>query len=103
MARRTTPIHTSLTEVPTLGGVEYPLAIFNGTVSMVFLMGMNMPWFIIVGIIVHVLLSHITKRDPHIRKIYQKYITQGWRYDPWPSPEPGRHPRPDGFAPLEMC
>jgi len=101
--RRATPIHHSLMEIRTLGGVEHGLAVLNGTIAAVFVMGLKSPFWLPAAVIFHIALMVLTKRDPLFRQIYRRYMTQGHRYDPWPMSGGSRYPRPDGWGKGTLC
>lgn len=95
---RSTAVHKSLHEVKTIGGVEDKLAILNVTFTAAFVMGMTMWQLIPVGIMAHLFLAWLTKKDPWTRKVYMRYSVQADMYDPWPHAVQKRGHRPVGFA-----
>ncbi len=87
-----------------MGGVERPLAIVNGTLTMGIVMRSGMWLFLLVGVVVHLILRQATKRDPQFRVIYQRFLGQGHRYDPWPqAAKRVRNARPEGFDAGGLC
>lgn len=95
---RATKIHKSLMEVKTIGGVERNLFILNQTFMLTFVMGLQMMFYIPIGVILHFILVRATKKDPFLRLIYLRYNRQGDRYDPWPHAIQRHNSRPEGFG-----
>ena len=96
--------HASLTEIQLIAGVERSLAIVNGTLTMAIVMRTGMWPLLIVGGAVHMILRQVTKKDPQFRVIYQRFLGQGHRYDPWPQAAKGvRNQRPTGFDRGGLC
>lgn len=86
-----------------MAGVERSLAILNGTLTMCLVSKAGF-LFLLVGGAVHVILRQVTKKDPRFRVIYQRFIGQGKRYDPWPQAAKGvRNARPPGFDRGGLC
>lgn len=100
---RANKIHTSMMQPSMVGGVEKNLAIFNGVLAYVFLMGMEMPYMLIISVVLHLLLMLLGKRDPYFRQVYMKYIKQADSYDPWPSVHAFRNKRPVEFGGDRLC
>lgn len=100
---RTTPVHKSLLEIKTIGGAEAKLAIFNGTLTAVCVMGLKIWPFIFMGIAVHLVLVRLTKNDPFLRQIYIRYNRQAFTYDPWPHAVQRYNQRPLGFCRGVLC
>ena len=96
--------HASLTEVQLIAGVERSLAIVNWTIVMAIVMRTGMWTLLIVGGAIHMILRQITKKDPQFRVIYQRFLGQGHRYDPWPqATKHARNERPPGFDKGGLC
>lgn len=103
LARRKSKVHAALFEPKTIGGVEHSLAVMNGTLAVVFVIGLEFAAYIPVAVLAHALLAYVTKRDPRIRQIYRRYIRQGDRYDPWPHSKQRYNARPKGFGRGMLC
>jgi len=102
--RRVSPLHYSLMEsVPTFGGAEKSFAIVNLSFTAAMFMASQNWQFILPGIVTHLLLVWMTKRDPLTRVIYFRYVRQGRRYDPWPRGRQGLNARPRGFCRGVLC
>ena len=100
---RATPVHRSLLEVKTLGGVEDKLAIMNATVAVAIVMGLGLWPYIPAAMALHLVLARVTRRDPFTRRIYMRYNAQADRYDPWPQARQRRNCRPPGFGRAMLC
>lgn len=100
---RKSRFYPSLTEVQMIGGVERSFAILNGTLTLMLVMRSGFWGFLLMGITFHVILRSVTRNDPLIRLVYQRFIKQGHRYDPWPSAAKSANQRPEGFDPGGLC
>jgi type IV secretory pathway TrbD component len=100
---RATPVHRSLLEIKTIGGVEDKLAIMNGTFAVAIVMGLGLWLYLPVAIAMHLILARMTRRDPFTRRIYMRYNAQADRYDPWPHARQRRNRRPEGFGRSLLC
>jgi type IV secretory pathway TrbD component len=97
-------LHASLTEVQLIAGVERSLAIVNWTLTLAIVMRTGMWLLLIVGAATHMILRQVTKKDPQFRVIYQRFVGQGHRYDPWPqAAKSARYKRPPGFDQEGLC
>lgn len=102
--RRVNPLHYSLMEsVPTFAGAEKSFALVNLSFTAAMVMASQTWQFFVPGVIAHVLLVWMTKRDPLTRVIYFRYVRQGSRYDPWPRTRQNLNSRPRGFARGALC
>lgn len=63
------PIHRSLTMPVMLGGLPRHIAILNGTVIISFVLGAHNLWVLPVGILSHLVLVALHKRDAQILPI----------------------------------
>lgn len=104
MGERKHRFYASLTEVQLIAGVERSLAIVNWTLTLAVVMRTGMWLLLIVGGAVHMILRQVTKKDPQFRVIYQRFLGQGHRYDPWPqAAKRARYRRPTGFDRGGLC
>lgn len=101
--RRVTPVHQSLLEVKTIGGVEARMAILNGTFSAAITFALESMYFLPIAVLTHIFLRWLTRRDPHIIKIYSQYRLLGSVYDPWPRRKQRTNMRPNGFGRGMLC
>lgn len=101
--RRRTPVYQSLLEVKTVAGVESRIAILNGTFAAAFTFGLDNPWMIPIAVVTHIFLRWLTKKDPHIIRIYSQYRVLGAIYDPWPKRKQRTNARPRGFGRGLLC
>lgn len=97
--RRATPFHKSLIEVKTIGGVETTFFMLNVMFTAVMTINLEKLIMLVGGVFTHAFLVWLTKKDPLILKIYNRFRVQADAYDPWPRARQRRHPRPPGFAP----
>lgn len=95
---RVTPIHPSLLEPRLFAGVERSLAIMNGTLTMVMVMGLQIVAYIAVGILFHLIFAYITKIDDKYVKAYLLYNKQADVYQPWPMANQKINERPFGYG-----
>jgi type IV secretory pathway TrbD component len=70
------PIHRSLTTPVMLGGLPRRIAILNGTVIISFVLGAHNLWVLPVGILSHLVLVALHKRDPHILPIIKRNLNR---------------------------
>ncbi|MDN0082490.1 VirB3 family type IV secretion system protein [Crenobacter sp. SG2305] len=100
---RISPLHRSLNEIATIGGVEKRLAILNGTLTAALLFGSKFLPSVLIGVGIHAFFRKFTKHDPLLVKIYMKWIKQGIEYDPWHHVTQKRGARPHGFGRGNLC
>lgn len=100
---RQTPVHKSLLETRTLGGVEFRLAMLNGTISAAIILALQNWYYIPIAILIQLFLVWVTKKDPMIVKIYARYNILGDVYDPWPRRTALMNQRPAGFGKGVLC
>lgn len=100
---RVTPVHKSLLEPKTMGGVESRLAILNGTMFAALTMGLESLIVLPIGIGTHMLLRKLTEKDAHILRIYAQYRVFGDVYDPWAKRNQRTNMRPKGFSRGVLC
>jgi type IV secretory pathway TrbD component len=100
---RQTPVRKSLIETRTLGGVEFRLAMLNGTISAAIVMALQNWYYIPVAILIQLFLAWVTKKDPLVVKIYARYNLLGDVYDPWPRHTMRMNSRPEGFGKGLIC
>lgn len=86
-----------------LGGVEFRLAILNGTISAAIVMALQNWYYIPVAILAQLFLAWVTKKDPLVVKIYARYNLLGDVYDPWPRHTVRMNSRPEGFGKGIIC
>lgn len=100
---RATPVHRSLLEQKTIGGVESRMAILNGTLAAALTFGMMTVYFLPFAVLLHLVLRWITKKDAKLIEIYTRYRIFGEVYDPWPKAVMRVNARPKGFAKGLLC
>lgn len=100
---RATPVHRSLLEYKTIGGVESRMAILNGTVAAAITLGTETLLYIPVAMVLHMMLRWLTKKDPHLIMIYMRYRLLGDVYDPWVRRSTKTNARPKGFSRGVLC
>lgn len=100
---RANRIYKSLNEVQSLGGAERGLTIVNGTTAAVMIWQLHYLWWIPVGAVIQFFLRWMFKKEPLLRKIYLRYVTQSDRYDPWPHAVDSKNMRPLGMDRGNLC
>lgn len=70
------PIHRSLTTPIMLGGLPRTLAILNGTVIISFVLGAQSLWILPIGILTHLVLVAIHRKDPEILTVLKRNINR---------------------------
>lgn len=95
---RTTRIYANISEVRTLAGAEFGLALINIMFTGVMILGAGIWQMLFVAGGIHILLVMLHKYDPRLKRVYMRYMRQGDIYDPFPSFEQKRNMRPEGFA-----
>ena len=100
---RWTPVHKSLLEIKTIAGVESRMAILNWTMAVAITFGMNTLYFLPAALLMHMLLRWLTRKDPHLIRIYSQYRVFGDVYDPWPRRKVKTNARPKGFGKGMLC
>jgi len=70
------PIHRSLTTPVMLGGLPRHIAILNGTVIISFVLGAHNLWVLPVGILSHLVLVALHKRDSYILPIIKRNLNR---------------------------
>lgn len=66
------PIHRSLTMPVMLGGLPRKIAILNGTLIISFVIGAHNLWILPVGILSHLILLALHRRDPQILAVLKR-------------------------------
>lgn len=66
------PIHRSLTTPVMLGGLPRKIAILNGTLIISFVIGAHNLWILPVGILSHLILLALHRRDPQILAVLKR-------------------------------
>lgn len=70
------PIHRSLTVPVMLGGLPRKIAILNGTVIIAFVVGAHNLWILPIGIVTHLVLVALHRRDPEILAVLKRNINR---------------------------
>jgi type IV secretion system protein TrbD len=70
------PIHRSLTAPVMLGGLPRKIAILNGTVIISFVVGAHNLWILPLGILSHLVLIALHRRDPEILAVLKRNINR---------------------------
>jgi len=68
------PVHRSLTQQILMAGVPRGIAILNGTFVATFGLGLHSFWSIPVGILLHIVLVILTKKDPQFFDCFRRNI-----------------------------
>ena len=68
-----TPVHHSLLDRPTIGGIPKRVAILNGTLTGCLVQGTRLWWLIGVGVAIHALAYWATKKDPEFLQVATRY------------------------------
>lgn len=100
---RATVVHKSLLETKTFLGVEARLAILNWTMVAALTMALESLVLVMVGLLIHMLLRWLTKKDIHLMAIYRRFNLLGLVYDPWPHARIKMNGRPKGFGRGNLC
>ena len=83
---RSTPLHQCLLETKSVAGAEFQPVVLNITVALMLVIGPGLIWWIGVAYVVHKFLQWMFRRDPHLSRIFTRYMKEGDLYDPWPRP-----------------
>jgi type IV secretory pathway TrbD component len=70
------PIHRSLTEPLTMAGIPRNMAILNGFATFALVMGAHNLWVVPVGVISHLVLLALYRRDEHILPIIKANLSR---------------------------
>lgn len=70
------PIHRSLTTPLMLGGLPRKIAILNGTVIISFVIGAHSLWILPIGILTHLVLLALHRRDSEILAVLRRNINR---------------------------
>jgi type IV secretion system protein VirB3 len=68
------PIHRSLATAIMLGGLPRRVAILNGTVIIAFVLGAHNLWILPFGIVSHLVLFALHRRDPDILAVLKRNL-----------------------------
>jgi|SRR5450830_876885 type IV secretory pathway TrbD component len=100
---RTTPVHQCLLEVKSVAGAEFQPVVINVTLALIMVIGPGITWWVAVAYFVHKFLQWMFGRDPHLSRIFAKYMKEGDFYDPWPKPGQILNKRPVGAGRDLLC
>ena len=100
---RTTTIHHCLLEVKSVGGAEFQPVVFNVTLALIMVIGPELMWWPVVAYFIHKLLQWMFGRDPHLSRIFTRYMKEGDFYDPWPRANQTQNKRPVGAGRDLLC
>jgi type IV secretory pathway TrbD component len=70
------PIHRSLTTRAMLGGIPRNIAILNGTFVVSFVVSAHNLWVLPVGILTHLVLVALHRRDPDILAVLKRNLNR---------------------------
>lgn len=70
------PIHRSLTQTILLGGVPREIAIINGTLMAVLILGLHSFSGFPVGIVIHLFCLALAKKDPQFFETFRRQVKQ---------------------------
>jgi type IV secretory pathway TrbD component len=99
---RVTPVRASLLERRTLGGADATLAVLNLCVTLNVIMVLEIWWYLPIAMLLHAVLTFLTRADPFGRYVYLRYAKLASRYDPWPRAAKSRGKRPSDVEKL-LC
>lgn len=94
MERRISHVHQILAQPMLFMGVEYPLAMSNFLLALLFGAALHFWYWLGVTVLLHKLLQVVTKKDPLMRHIFLTYSHHADVYEPWPSTRNARGLRP---------
>ncbi len=100
---RKTRIFVNVSEIRTLAGAEFGLAVVNVMFTGVMLLGAGIWQMLFVAAGIHLLLVMLHRYDPKLKRVYLRYMRQGDIYDPFPGFDQKRNIRPEGFARNYPC
>lgn len=100
---RSTAIHQCLLEVKSVGGAEFQPVVLNVTLALIMLIGPGLVWWVVVAYFVHKLLQWMFLRDPHLTRIFARYMKEADLYDPWPRANQLQNKRPTGVGRDLLC
>lgn len=69
-------VHRSLTEPLMMGGVPRHIALFNGIATFALVMGAHNLWVLPIGVITHLVLIALYRRDQHILGIIKANLSR---------------------------
>lgn len=95
---RTTHINTSLSELPSIKGVDWRILVLNVMVTLLMLAFLRIWYLVFISIIVHLLFVYANKVDPFMTRIIGAYRHQGGKYVPVRMFKYKRFDRPNGFG-----
>lgn len=99
---RYNPIHQSLLQVKMIAGVEIRFVVPLWAVVIAFVFVFHYFTMLFVGIVAHLFLVWLFKKDANIMDVYFNYTRQADVYDPWPHAA-SKQKRPDGFGKDLLC
>ena len=76
------PFHDSITEVILMVGLPRTVALLLWTTSMAIAFGLRQVWVLPISILLHVILSACTRKDPHFFDIFVRALKSPKRIDP---------------------
>lgn len=76
------PIHRSLTEELLIGGLPRSVALLFWVITTALTFALQSPWLIGFGIVAHLLLIPIVKKDHHIMTIFLQQFKETGRLEP---------------------
>jgi type IV secretion system protein TrbD len=100
---RTTPIHNCLLEIKSVAGAEFAPVIANVTIALMMVIGPGLMWWPALAYVIHKFLQWLFGRDPHLSRIFFRYMQEGDFYDPWPRATQTINKRPIGAGRDLLC
>ncbi len=76
------PLHQSLTHRFTMWGLPRTLGISLWTTILAMALGMQQLWVVPVGVLFHLLLLRISKKDPYMLEVFLNLLQQDERLNP---------------------
>jgi type IV secretion system protein TrbD len=70
------PIHRSLIDPLMMGGIPRHIALLNGFVTLIVVMGAHNLWMLPLGIMSHVILATLHRRDKHILGVIKANLSR---------------------------
>lgn len=70
------PIHRSLTEPLMMGGIPRHLALLNGFLTFILVMGAHNLWVLPAGVLGHLILVGLYRRDKHMLSVIKTNLSR---------------------------
>ena len=74
MDRQEVPIHKALTTKIMIAGIPREIALLNGTLTAVLVLGAHSLWGIPIGFVIHLVARHMAKHDEQFFEVYRRHM-----------------------------